>query len=710
MEPQVLTEAQLHALFDILTHAETYAEIESFKLPSAISEYGYPFPSAIEDGTPIYASSSSSPILQLLFSTVVLPLPPLQDLAPEFWRERVPGVLRKFAEAELSESYDKGALGTRKTLSTACSALLEGIGRGVLGGIPGGPVEGGLGDKTYDSGTAEGLEQAWDEGLRDAVYGSLVGELFDFCAEHEDLEEHSETVKVAVEYVVIHIASFLHALLVSPDGPYLLKLLDNLHKLIPYTLIKQTLRVGNAATMINGMVRLLLAKLGVGSALNWIGLTKNAEDGMNLLQRIASMILSWDSSDFQKISDGVDRSKDGPSAAHLEAIKKHIAASRSDHDAVRAASIEKQESIIIAILKSVDPELAIDLSDAHHTQCLQYYSALLSVRDRDEITTVLCRQNPDQLTQGIRDAVAAFDPVIRQLHTKVDLKEHLGDLEAFLTDFIEVGKGKKNALSPATTPVTVKDLVELLHRHKPLLYKFLHRVAKDCPEIRDSFGTWAQEAIRAFQDPDVKARPADPPANPEARSTSPKFSAGAGAMNSALSEAFARLRPETRATILPTLDAHATYLSTMTELTTSRLGGVIEQIQATSESSVPAPAAAGPGLYLARWQSLMDESVIGPATSNGPVRKGRDVRSITTQGKVGATAVTQDRGGWLRARRSRTSSPAPGEQADVGGEKKETSEKRDGSEPPDSRVVVDSLAVDFRKILSGTGKKIENRR
>ena len=81
------------------------------------------------------------------------------------------------------------------------------------------------------------------------------------------------------------IASFLHALLVSPDGPYLLKLLENLHKLIPYVMIKQTLRVGNAATMINGMVRLLLAKIGVGSALNWIGITKDAEDGMNLLQR-----------------------------------------------------------------------------------------------------------------------------------------------------------------------------------------------------------------------------------------------------------------------------------------------------------------------------------------------------------------------------------------------------------------------------------------
>ncbi len=33
--------AQLHALFDILTHAETYREIEGFKHADAVAEYGY---------------------------------------------------------------------------------------------------------------------------------------------------------------------------------------------------------------------------------------------------------------------------------------------------------------------------------------------------------------------------------------------------------------------------------------------------------------------------------------------------------------------------------------------------------------------------------------------------------------------------------------------------------------------------------------------
>jgi hypothetical protein len=76
-----------------------------------------------------------------------------------------------------------------------------------------------------------------------------------------------------------------YVFILSPEGPYLLKLLENVHKLLPYSMVKQTLRIGNAASMLNGMVRLLLAKMGVGALSNWVGLTQNADDGMNLLQR-----------------------------------------------------------------------------------------------------------------------------------------------------------------------------------------------------------------------------------------------------------------------------------------------------------------------------------------------------------------------------------------------------------------------------------------
>lgn len=81
-------------------------------------------------------------------------------------------------------------------------------------------------------------------------------------------------------------ASLLHHVFaVTPEGQYLLKLLQNAHKLIPYAMIRQILKVGNAATMLNSLLKLLLAKFGLATISNWAGFTQGADEGMNLLQR-----------------------------------------------------------------------------------------------------------------------------------------------------------------------------------------------------------------------------------------------------------------------------------------------------------------------------------------------------------------------------------------------------------------------------------------
>lgn len=82
------------------------------------------------------------------------------------------------------------------------------------------------------------------------------------------------------------LASLMHyTLILSPKGQYLLKLIDNANKLIPYMVVKQTLRIGNVATMISGMVRIGLAKMSVTSVTNWMGLTSGGDEGMNLVQQ-----------------------------------------------------------------------------------------------------------------------------------------------------------------------------------------------------------------------------------------------------------------------------------------------------------------------------------------------------------------------------------------------------------------------------------------
>lgn len=201
--PEALNSSQLHAVFDILTHHETYTEVESFKNPATISDYGYPFARHAPDssGAPSYAVDSSAPLLAGVLRSIVLPFPGVRDLPVEFWMLKFQGVLENLAEAGLSESYDKGALGTRKTLATAASAIHEAVSRGILGGVANGKNRDLHGE--YDRSKAQDLARAWDDGVQELVYGNLVEELFTCAAEKQSLEEHSPGVQAAADYIII---------------------------------------------------------------------------------------------------------------------------------------------------------------------------------------------------------------------------------------------------------------------------------------------------------------------------------------------------------------------------------------------------------------------------------------------------------------------------------------------------------------------------
>lgn len=194
MSSAALTPAQTHALFDILIHHQLYAEIEGFKYPTAIDCYGFPFRKP--DG-----SQTTSPLLQTMLNKFVLRLPGLNAIGLPFWQDKVRVLVAKLGEAELSESYDKGAIGARKALSTAISSLLEYVARGMLGGYP---VRRGRDTQDeYDTTKPDDILRAWDDGMTELIYGDLLEELFERVRETDKLEEHSSLVKGAHEYILL---------------------------------------------------------------------------------------------------------------------------------------------------------------------------------------------------------------------------------------------------------------------------------------------------------------------------------------------------------------------------------------------------------------------------------------------------------------------------------------------------------------------------
>lgn len=104
MSSTTLSPLQSNALFDILTHHEAYAEFEAWKSGDLVRHES--------------ARDSLSPLIQRMFKTFALTLPSIKAIPDEFWQNKAGDLLANLSDAELSESYDKGNLGTRKTFTT----------------------------------------------------------------------------------------------------------------------------------------------------------------------------------------------------------------------------------------------------------------------------------------------------------------------------------------------------------------------------------------------------------------------------------------------------------------------------------------------------------------------------------------------------------------------------------------------------------------
>ena len=187
-----ISNVQLSTLLDILTHAETYAEIRDFRYPRSLLTYGPPFTAS--PGKP-----STSPALQTLVDRFLLDLPGLRDLPEEWWRVQVHNLIEGLEEANLSESYDKGSVGIRKTLATAISALIEYPVRGTYNGFQSTKEP----KRQYDITNADELSQSFRDCMNEIIYGSALEDLVQKAAETDKLADHGPLIQSVHEFILV---------------------------------------------------------------------------------------------------------------------------------------------------------------------------------------------------------------------------------------------------------------------------------------------------------------------------------------------------------------------------------------------------------------------------------------------------------------------------------------------------------------------------
>lgn len=318
------------------------------------------------------------------------------------------------------------------------------------------------------------------------------------------------------------------------------------------------------------------------------------------------------------------------------------------------------------------------MSEEQQKTALEYVNIQFAIHDRDAIAKVLCHNQPDHLTQAIRDCVSAYEPLIRQVHNAVDLSGTLSDFEAFLSDLIKLSKsstdshssnsGQKDEDDPHSP--SVEDYAKLIKKHIKSSHKFLHQVATNGPEITKWFREYAHAAASQFHISGAASSQADHPA--------------AGSMTATLQSLFSKLSEKEQFAVRSELDAHAVYLEALSASSDSRLRAVISNDSSTSF---------GPGTYIARWQSLLDATPITPLITNGKIRYGKDL-DVKEASKVYEAMKAAGHG-------------------KVGDEEKEKRavEKTDGAmkqgqpEKPEVERTVELLSAKFRDVLAGMGKQ-----
>ena len=295
------------------------------------------------------------------------------------------------------------------------------------------------------------------------------------------------------------------------------------------------------------------------------------------------------------------------------------------------------------------------------------------MKDRKAIEAIICQQHPDVLTHAIRDLVEAYDPIIRGVHNAYDLSSGLSDMQNFLDDLIQLGKpppaSNNDKFDGISTPLDlpkVEDYVDLLRKHIPSVHRFLHSVAKNGGDVTEHYREYVKKAISHFRPPHKSH---SHHAKLES-SSSPLQQGAAGVMTPYLSIMVSDLPKEQRDLVLRQLDDHFAYLTVIDCLSRDRLRVIL------SESSDEGTRF-GPGLYLARWQNLIDSTLITPKTPVGPVRTGRD---ISVRSKAGV---------------------------DVNGERKiiDLNLEEGVPEAPDVSKIVELLGPKFRELLDDASKK-----
>ncbi|KAI9838658.1 MAG: hypothetical protein M1819_004972 [Sarea resinae] len=330
---------------------------------------------------------------------------------------------------------------------------------------------------------AKDLDVYMEKFRRDVVESNGLTRLFKEIREKKNIASLDIEYQKFAEWLRIEVAATVYHLFLAEDNsPELFAQAKRIHSLIPYTLLKNIIRIANPAAVMSGVLDLFLAQP-FGSR--------------SLMQRILTMTLNDGIKTFQKSIDNLTYKIDDPVLCGK--IKSFSESDESIKNTIRNESTVDKVDLLVAILRSelLEPDLTpeqigkvfnayvawnnvVENVDDEMKQGAQFFAHLkqllkLYTRQRDKAMMLSIIEEPVTL-QLFRDLFTIFyEPLVR-VYKSANVYSSVTDFAVFADDMFAVVERAQRQDVSADPNQTVQSFIDLCARHQDNFYKFVHEV------------------------------------------------------------------------------------------------------------------------------------------------------------------------------------------------------------------------------------------
>ncbi|EEH04707.1 PX domain-containing protein [Histoplasma capsulatum G186AR] len=349
---------------------------------------------------------------------------------------------------------------------------------------------------------AQELDVYMEQFRQDIVENNGLTKLFHEIRVKNSVEELSPQYQKFAEWLRIEVAATIYHLFLAEDNsPELFAQAKRIHSLVPYTIMKNVIRIANPAAVMSGVLDLFLAQP-FGSR--------------SLLQRIFSLAIHDGIKTFQRSIDTLSAKIEDP--VLVNKLRAFTAADEQVKDELRREAKEEDVDIVVAILRSeyIEPELSpaqiekvfnsyvawvntvenVDMQMQQGAHWFAYLKQLLKLltRQRDKAMMLSVIEEPVTL-QLFRDLFTIFyEPLVR-VYKSANVYSSITDFAEFADDAIAVIESAQRQDVSADPNQTVQAFIDLCARHQHSFYKFVHEVHLHDNGLFDALMGWLEDIL-----------------------------------------------------------------------------------------------------------------------------------------------------------------------------------------------------------------------